>query len=53
MCFLCAFPISKSQTPISKIHPVLTLEPPSDFGIASFCDIEECNYATFMCFTNI
>ena len=28
MCFLCAFQISKSRTPISKIHPVFTPESP-------------------------
>ena len=38
---LCAFLISKSRTPISKIHPVFTSESPSDFGIASIYDITE------------
>ena len=50
MCFSCAFRISKSRTPISKIHPVFTPETPTDFGIASFCDMKECNCAIFMCF---
>ena len=50
MCFLCAYRISKSRTPVKKIHPVLTPESPSDFGIASFCNIKEYHCATFMCF---
>ena len=35
---------------ILKIYPVFTPAPPSDFGITNFCDITECNSATFMCF---
>ena len=50
MCFLCAFRISKSRIPILKIHPVFTPESPSDFDIASFYYIKECNCAIFMCF---
>ena len=48
--YLCAFRISESRTAILKIYTVFTPESPSDFGIINFCDIKECNCATFMCF---
>ena len=37
-------------TAIFTISPVSIRESPSDFGITNFCDINECNCATFMCF---
>ena len=46
--YLCALRISKGRTVILKIYPDFTPESPSDFGIANFSDIEECNYTTFM-----
>ena len=48
---LCAFQISKSRTVILKIYPGFLPESLSDFGITNFIDIEECNCATFMCFS--
>ena len=50
MYFICAFRISESRIPIFQIYPVFTPESPSDFVMASFCDIKECNCAIFMCF---
>ena len=49
MSFVCAFRICKSWATILKIHPDFTPESPSDFDIASFCDIKVCNCATLMC----
>ena len=53
MYFLCASRISKSRIAILKIDPVFTPASPSDTGITNFCDITECNSATFLCFSNI